>query len=259
MAQWGVPDFRRPDPAIGLFETLLVLDGVPVELEAHLERLGSGVHDLYGAKLPCDTHELASTHAASLAVGRMRLTAVARSEGAIALDVVATAIGSEEPFGGWEHAIALAPTVMPGGLGAYKWNDRTGLDQLQASMPEGRLALLVDANGDVLEASRANVFAVEGETLITPPADGRILPGVTRARVIEAASSLGITVHEQAFTVARLIAAGEAFVTGSVRGPQWVRSIDDSQLRPPGELARETAAELRRMWTAPMRSETQDA
>ena len=43
------------------------------------------------------------------------------------------------------------------------------------------MPLLVDLDGLVLEASRANVVIREGDRLITPPLDGRILPGVTRA------------------------------------------------------------------------------
>ena len=38
----------------------------------------------------------------------------------------------------------------------------------------------------MLEAAYANVWIVEGEALITPPADGRILPGTTRAALLAA-------------------------------------------------------------------------
>jgi para-aminobenzoate synthetase/4-amino-4-deoxychorismate lyase len=108
--------------------------------------------------------------------------------------------------------------------------------------------LLVDKGDEVLEASRANVFAVEGETLLTPPADGRILPGVTRARAIEAAAALGIDVREEPLTRERLRRAGEAFLTGSIRGVEPVGSIDGAGLRPPGDAASSLAAELRRAW-----------
>jgi para-aminobenzoate synthetase/4-amino-4-deoxychorismate lyase len=66
--------------------------------------------------------------------------------------------------------------VLPGGLGAHKWVDR---DLLAGHEP-----LIVDLSGEVLESGSGNVFLVEGDTLVTPPADGRILPGVTRARLL---------------------------------------------------------------------------
>ena len=44
----------------------------------------------------------------------------------------------------------------------------------------------------MLEAAWGNVWLLEGDRLITPPADGRILPGVTRALLLELAPSLGL-------------------------------------------------------------------
>ena len=108
----------------------------------------------------------------------------------------------------------------------------------------------LNAGGEVLEASRANLFAVDEGAIVTPAADGRILPGVARARAIEAASSLGIEVLEQTLTVARLVAAGEAFLTGSVRGLEPVRSVDGLALAAPGEAAGKIAAQLKRRWIA---------
>jgi branched-subunit amino acid aminotransferase/4-amino-4-deoxychorismate lyase len=37
----------------------------------------------------------------------------------------------------------------------------------------------------LLEANRSNLFALKGRTLVTPPLDGRLLPGVTRGALIE--------------------------------------------------------------------------
>jgi para-aminobenzoate synthetase / 4-amino-4-deoxychorismate lyase len=100
----------------------------------------------------------------------------------------------------------------------------------------------------VLEVSRANVFAVEDGVLLTPAADGRILPGVARARAIDAARDLGVELREEPFDLRRLLAAGEAFVTGSVRGVEPVRAVGAAALAAPGEQARAVAAELRRRW-----------
>ena len=40
-----------PDPRVGVFDTLLVQDGAPVALEAHVLRLVTSVRDVYGVPL----------------------------------------------------------------------------------------------------------------------------------------------------------------------------------------------------------------
>ena len=119
---------------------------------------------------------------------------------------------------------------------------------MESDEPEACLRLLLDVEEEVLEASRANVFAVEGELLITPATDGRILPGVTRASAIEAIGALGFELREEALTIERLIAAGEAFLTGAVRGIEPVRSIGEVELAPPGETVSAIADALKRAW-----------
>ena len=42
----------RPDPSLGVFETLLVENGVAVNLDAHIARLARSVKELYGETLP---------------------------------------------------------------------------------------------------------------------------------------------------------------------------------------------------------------
>jgi para-aminobenzoate synthetase/4-amino-4-deoxychorismate lyase len=234
-----------------VFETLLVLDGAPIEIDAHLERISRSVEDLFGADLPPGARRLALERAAPYALGRLRLTVAPRLPSAgLGVDAVAAAVDPEDLFPSWQRAAALCPLVIPGGLGAHKWADRAILARRESGRPQDSLALVLDDGGEVLEASRANVFAVEGDAIVTPPADGRILPGVARARAIETARSLGIEVNLQTLTLARLIAAGEAFLTGSVRGLEPVRSVDGVALTAPGETAAEIAAQLKRRWIA---------
>ncbi len=240
-----------PDRARGVFETLLILDGSPIELDAHLERLSASVQEIFGADLPPGARELALDRASPLTLGRLRLTVTpGPAAGVVRVDAIAATVDPEDLFPSWQRAIALRPVVIHGGLGAHKWADRARLARAGSSKAEGCLALVLDAGEQVLEASRANVFAVEEDALVTPPADGRILPGVARARAIGAARSLGVEVREQTLTVGRLIAAGEAFLTGSVRGVEPVRSIGEAELAPPGETVSQIAAQLKQLWMA---------
>jgi branched-subunit amino acid aminotransferase/4-amino-4-deoxychorismate lyase len=78
--------------------------------------------------------------------------------------------------------------------------------------------LLVDLDGDVLEAAFANVWIAEGETLVTPPVDGRFLPGTVRASVIAAARGGGFEVREESISLERIKAADELLLSSAVRG-----------------------------------------
>jgi para-aminobenzoate synthetase/4-amino-4-deoxychorismate lyase len=102
--------------------------------------------------------------------------------------------------------------VLPGGLGAHKWVDR--------ELVSGVEPLIVDLSGEVLESGSGNVFIAEGDTLVTPPADGRILPGVTRAELLRRAD-----VSVEPFGLERLRAADEVFVTSAIRGRQPVGGV----------------------------------
>ncbi len=112
------------------------------------------------------------------------------------------------------------------------------------------LPLLLDRDDEVLEASRANVFAVIGQALVTPAADGRILPGIARAGAIAAAHETGIEVIERPLARAELLAADEVFLTGSVRGVEPARSLDGASLPAAGALSRRVGARLRQRWLA---------
>lgn len=236
------------DPGRGVFETMLVISGRVVELDAHLGRLNASVEALYRRPLPERARGLTVDRAAALERGKLRLTAVP-APGALRLAVKAEEVEPGAIFPGPERATSLRASVVPGGLGEHKWVDRDLLERLEDGSP-GELPLLLDADGAVLEASRASVFAIAGGLLLTPPTDGRILPSIARRQVIEVAREEGIGCSEEHLAVDDLRGA-EAFLTGSVRGIEPVRSLDGAALAPPGEISGRLADALRRRWRAP--------
>ena len=78
-------------------------------------------------------------------------------------------------------------------------------------------ALLLDANGRVIEGTTSNVFLVSGSEIVTPPEAAGILAGITRGLVISIAPSVGLTLREASFTADELAAADEAFLSSSLR------------------------------------------
>lgn len=236
------------DPGRGVFETMLVLAGRVVELDAHIGRLTTSVTYLYDSALPGNAPGLVVDRAAGIECGKLRLTVVP-VRGALQLDVTASEIDPDGVFPTAEHGAFLRGSVVAGGLGEHKWADRDLLERIAIASP-GQLPLLLDADGTVLEASRASVFVVNGGRLATPPTDGRILPSIARQQAIEVAVAEGIETSEERLTVDELRTA-EVFLTGSVRGVEPVRSLDGAELAPPGEISGRIAAALRRRWRVP--------
>jgi len=237
--------FPHADPGRGVFETMLVLAGRPVELDAHLERLCASVEALYGSPLPAEARTLVADSAREIAHGKLRLTVVPTG-GALALEASASEIDAGSVFPSANRGAALRGTVVAGGLGEHKWADRRLLERATAAAP-GELPLLLDADGAVLEASRASVFLVRAGRLATPPADGRILPSIARRQAIEVAATEGIETSEERLTMSDL-QAGEVFLTGSVRGVEPALALDGGELAPPGEISARVAAGLRTRW-----------
>ena len=247
------PPSSRPDVQQGVFETLLVLDGRPVEADAHLARLAASLASLFPThhRPPLDVPSLMHPYG-HLSDGTSDMTrpsdaalriAVAPS-GNRRLQVSISVREVERPRG----AVALHSLPLPGGLGAHKWADRSLLEEAQAGLAADSLPLLIDRDGAVLEASRANVFAVRDGALFTPPLDGRILPGITRMRVLELAAARGVVTHETGLRGEDLLAADEVFLSGSVRGIEPVASLDGASLPDARPLTEKLAAELRRAW-----------
>lgn len=233
-----------PDPAQGVFETLLVLDGTPVELDAHLQRLAASLRDLFGAPLPAEITALARERAAGLPLGRMRLS-VAPGRDGLVCDAVAEAVDPSLHFPDRDHGAVLLGHRLPDGLGRHKWADRSRLPET----PPGTLLLLLDGDDQVLEAGRANVFLARDGALATPPLDGRILGGVTRAVVIDLARREGLSVAERPIHRAELFDADEVFLTGSVRGIEPACSLDGTALPDREELGPLLATALRKRWS----------
>lgn len=243
----GVPRPTPPDPARGVFETFLVVEGALIELDAHFARLGASVAVLFGATLTDETREAVEERARDMVLGRLRVTlAPIGNEGELTREIVTAEVDPALIFPGPERAVVTHSVLVEGGLGLHKWADRDLIGKAEAELGAGEVPLLVDRGGVVLETSRANVFAIRGETLVTPPADGRLLPGIARRRVMEAADACGLLPDETELTIDDLVAADEVLLAGSVRGVEPVRSIDGAELGRPGSAGASVSAELRR-------------
>ena len=87
-------------------------------------------------------------------------------------------------------------------------------------------ALLLDMHDHVAEAPGANVFFEKDGTLYTPSL-GNILPGITRATVLELCATHAIPVVETSFGIDAIKGADAAFFCGTAAEVIGLESIDD--------------------------------
>jgi para-aminobenzoate synthetase/4-amino-4-deoxychorismate lyase len=243
------------DPGKGVFETMLVLDGRPVELDAHLERLAASLSTLYSARLPAAARDAVLGNARQIRHGKLRLTVVPRVDGPPVTRIATTEVEINEIFPSPDRGAALRSFVVDGGLGDHKWADRRLLERAAVAASPGELPLLLDGDGSVLEAARGSVFCAVDGGLVTPPTDGRILPSIARRQAIEVARAEGIEVREGRLTLDDL-RRDETFLAGSVRGVEPVRRLDGVNLPRLGKLSAQIAAGLRRRWLPVPRGES---
>jgi D-alanine transaminase len=108
----------------------------------------------------------------------------------------------------WIKSIALLPNVLAKN------------EALAAGADE---AVFVE-NGVVSECSSSNIFIVRGDHVLTHPVGSKVLPGVTRAVLIELAPSAGVMIEERAVREADAAGADEIFITSTTREISWASS-----------------------------------
>jgi branched-chain amino acid aminotransferase len=91
-------------------------------------------------------------------------------------------------------------------------------------------ALVLDTNGFVAESSGANIFYENEGTLFTAPR-GQILPGITRATVLEICQELNIPVSEKLFTPGEMRGADAGFFCGTAAEIVGLDSLDNIPFR----------------------------
>lgn len=230
--------------ADGLFETMRAYRGTVFRADRHLGRLAAGASVL-GISVP---NHVAGTIAAAAdtlraldwpdAVLRLTLTRGVAPRGlapAATADPVTVltvhALPPREPLAARAVRVRtaigrrneFAPTA---GLKTLAYTDAVvALAQARAAGADD--ALLLDTAGHLSEATASNLFIVHGSTLCTPPLGCGVLPGITRAAILELASTIGLDAREEVLGPADLDRAEEAFLTSSVRELSPIARADD--------------------------------
>jgi branched-chain amino acid aminotransferase len=139
-------------------------------------------------------------------------------------------LGEEAAEGGIRCTISpwrrIDPSTLPVTVKAVGHYLNSILASLDAKARGFGEAILLDTRGYVAEGPGENIFIVKEGILYTPEAASSILPGITRASVMELARDMGYTIVEKRITKEELCAADEAFFTGTAAEMAPIREID---------------------------------
>ena len=248
--------------AVGLFETFQVYHGRAFRLDAHLRRLANSAKEL-GLAPTLDTAPLADAVRQTVAHNRIQ-----RARLRLTLTAGTLSLLRPQPGQGPDVAVRQTVTITPApptvydpqyfdrgitvlihGPAASPFDEHAGHKTLNywarlrslrraASAGAGE-AIWLNVTNHLASGAVSNLLLVKGRTLLTPFARGEevpealrapVLPGVTRAAVLELAQQAGLEVQRRMLTVQDLLEADEALLTNSGWGVLPVTKVEQSDI-----------------------------
>lgn len=244
----------------GLFETIPLYYGKPFLLNRHLSRLRDSAR-IISLQIPFADSDIANAitnlaERGGISRGVARLT-VTRGTGPRGYGIAGChsptwvlTVDIYEPMSRekWEHGFALeSVTTAKNALSPLSAIKSTSALERVMILDEARKtgaheALVLSTAGHVACGSAVNIFWARDGRLETPSLDNGILPGVTRAMVVELAESSNLETVEGRFPKTVLMEAQEVFVTNSLIEIVPVTRIDGRVISDgPGPLTRRLA------------------
>src|ERR1035437_3047223 len=205
---------------IQLYEVIRIIEGIPVFLEDHLDRLYLSA-SLTGMKQLPDSHILEEMIrnfiiSQKKEIGNIKLSlsfSDSLAEPLCELNFIPHYYPtSEEYTNGVKVGLMAADRPIP----QAKIQNSGIRDRANLSISDNKLfeVLLIDSEGNITEGSRSNVFFIKNRTLYSAPTD-KILQGITRIKVLELCGKTGIPVIETSIQVITLDQFDAAFLTGT--------------------------------------------
>jgi len=227
----------------GLFETMRVFNGKPFRMAQHLERMVRGA-DFLKIKLPFTPKELQQFAEQLIernnmpdSVLRVTLTRGAGERGyspksAITPTIVMT-LHKAPPLDAnapsqWSLVRSSFRIPASDPLSSFKTLNKLGaiMARAEAEAQGADEALLINTNGEVAETAGANLFWVYHDKICTTPTGRGVLPGLTRAVVLEICQVLGLLTNKRVIKPEALRNSEGIFLTQSVLGVIAVATLD---------------------------------
>ena len=227
----------------GVFDTLVARGGVPMAPERHRRRLLRAAEAI-GLVVDPAAVEAAMAGVLTELAGRDAIirTTLTRGQGARGLWPAEpprpTILVTAQP---WSPALAGQPTRLV--VASAPRNEHSPLSRLkslayldnilaarEAAEAGADDALILNTAGRVAGTTIANLFALKGTRLLTPPTGEGCLDGIMRDLLLDSAGALGLAAEEKVLGVADLLDADAVFATNSVRFLRPVTAIGEQAL-----------------------------
>ncbi len=231
----------------GLFETMRVVNGKPFRFAQHLERMTRGA-DFLKIKPPFAPKKL-EKFAVQLIEQNKMPDAMLR--------VMLTRGPGERGYGfsgESQPTVVMTLHAAPSLEKTIEWNLITSSFRIPAADPLSSFkttskilhvmaraeaaekgadeALLVNTNGEVAETAGGNLFWVYDDKICTVPTGRGVLPGITRAIVLEICQAMGLQTSKRVIKPEALRNSRGIFVTQSALGIVPVSVFDGESIAP---------------------------
>lgn len=235
----------------GVFETLVVENGIAQHWHAHLDRLNRGCEQL---KIPVPDENLLADELSRL----VQAQTASETTKLVAKIIISRGIGKrgykppgsvkttrvigvfpypEYPSRYFEDGIKLTVCKTPLSCNPVLAGVKH-LNRLEQVMAQGEWAdpdivegIMLNRDQYVIEGTMSNIFWIFNDQLFTPDLSNCGVEGVTRANILQLAKELQIPVNIGYFDMKELLSAVEIFISNSVFGILPVNEIDEHKVQ----------------------------
>jgi branched-chain amino acid aminotransferase len=227
----------------GLFETIRVVNGRTFRFAQHLERMMRGA-DFLRIKSPFTPKDLEKSAeqlieqnqmfdamlrvALTRGPGGRGYTPNGESRPTVVMTLHAAPVLVTEKTPEWNLVTSSFRIPAADPLSSFKTTSKIVhvMARAEAAEKGADEALLVNTNGEVAETAGGNLFWVFQDKICTVPTGRGVLPGITRAVVLEICQTLGLTTNKRVIKPEALRKSAGIFVTQSAFGIVPVSTYD---------------------------------
>lgn len=239
--------YKEISPSI--YEVIRIINGKPVFLEDHIERLNNSAKIL-GIDFAIDIEEIRNqiiylSTLNDIQNYNVKIVVNNFSNPDIYLFFIKSVYPSNEAYEkGVKTTLYKAIRENPNA----KVINSTLREKINKHLEENNLyeAILVNNFDEITEGSRSNIFFIKGNTLYTAPKED-VLVGITRIKVIEIAKKLGLEVVEDKIKVTQISEFEACFLTGTSPKVLPISNIDNNVYNEENSILKSIMAEYDNM------------